>query len=75
MSSHPFVLSVLVLDAFGGAVHRWIGGMASLFRKSLKFFVESAEFSEAFLFPLKLQIKYFSRVYSKFVLSLVCLFR
>ena len=31
VSSHPFVLSVLVLDAFGGAVHRWIGEMASLF--------------------------------------------
>ena len=42
--------------------------------KTLKFFVEWADFSEAFLFPSNLQIKYFSRVYSKFVLSLVCLF-
>ena len=31
VSSHPFVLAVLVLDGFGGGVHRWIGGMAPLF--------------------------------------------
>ena len=45
VSSHPFVLSVLVLDAFGGgcASLDWGGGSPVL--KSSEIFVESADFS------------------------------
>ena len=51
VSSHPFVLSILVLDGSGGGIHRWIGGMAPLFWKVLKFLWNPLTLLRLFFFP------------------------
>ena len=60
VSSHPFVLSVLVLDGFGGGgVHRRIGGIASLFWKVLKFLWNPLTLLRLFFFPKNSKINIF----------------
>ena len=66
----PFGLSVLFLDGLGKGIHRWFWGDSSPVLKSLKFLWIPLSLLRLFIFS-QISNKYFSRVYSKFVLSLV----
>ena len=66
----PFSLSVLFLDGLGKGIHCWFWGDSSPVLKNLKFLWIPLALLRLFIFP-QIQNKYFSRVYSKFALSLV----